>query len=561
MISSVEPKVESDIPKKQESAPSEWMVIYFGRMVVYLVVQCLSFLGLLASKVSNVAFNTFSSLGTQDKEPGKFTAQKLDESSTFSTSSEVTAESDSEATESDSDQHQPFSAWVREDWDLVSTVFETMHARLSKPAGEKDLSESSEGFQKELKSFREFHEKLLRFWKRNDIPKEIESFRKVFEKYLELTGIPGTIFQSTMEDANKINPNPMQNGVSPRIALGGIPQMSNNCYLNACVQVIHANHFTPLSPPANEEDVAENTEFKKKLQLDHALRLLQRVKDEPNAGADEVWIAAFVLRNLLFDLKLIPDFKTELTYFRQQDAVTCAEGLIQTDKIEIKKVFKIKGQEEVIPDFNPSIKEAVIKLVLALPETLGFQALVNKKFSEYEDTQVEESKGRSFNKVPLENGEFRWEARTDSPFEVTLPTSDFKIREFIKVPKDENGIDIFPRFLCLSVGRFYNEKQFCFKNESRIDFPQNGIVEFSKAFDGLAAEGSVQYKLTGTVLHGGTVGGGHYTAFATRDNGETWRLYNDGSISSAYIQENGNIPADVLEAIEKQGYIFYLEKI
>ena len=100
----------------------------------------------------------------------------------------------------------------------------------------------------------------------------------------------------------------------------------------------------------------------------------------------------------------------------------------------------------------------------------------------------------------------------------------------------------FPKILIIALKRFEFVGNKCFRINSQIDAPLNGL-DMSKYVEGYAKETYI-YDLYAICNHHGQIDGGHYSATIKNSNGK-WYNFNDTQVTEIIVNDNiisGNTP-------------------
>lgn len=651
----------------------EGFAVYYGRKFFNFLGECFSGFGNLVGKVKTLALSILgrspendhlSNTPPESPSLSRHAVKRLSASSSSSRSTSSESVSGSESADSDSESNSlsdsqpvvvPFS-WKPEENDLLVTVMRTMCKHLAEHEVANPFDEIA------LNHFRELHEKLSRVWHRSLKQKENAALKAVFDEYFKLPdpkqGVLQSAFSKLMFWSNQVQGKGKEDvpETSPRVDFGGIQQVGNSCWMNALLQIIPLDRLNELPIPAKPASDSmqelkkyeqELKEYEKKKLLFQALKLMLRLKDDPNASDDEVWVAALVLRNLIYDTGFLVDCKVDnLAYFRQQDVVLCLELLLGGNQNWLIKFLQIEDQQELIPDRMFRDPFSVIQLAWDNSVKRDFQSLLIKDFGLYKGDKEQRrsftchqiGKNTFFWEPPkkdfpcaeaflirnreqfaedetnktyftcLQAGENRYSLRLPPKKEIELThitdpeelkkaletpviveveagafsslniekrryiaypplnQTDHQVRfpneicleqNRIQVEKDGEGQPALPKFLYFSLSRWKDNK----KNAEPIQFPADGMIDLSNIFDE-TVEGPIHYQLTGALIHHGkSLHGGHYTSYRTRDHGKTWHHYDDNFVRHVISDSDTNIPSEVRNAIENEGYTMLFEMV
>ncbi len=176
---------------------------------------------------------------------------------------------------------------------------------------------------------------------------------------------------------------------------------------------------------------------------------------------------------------------------------------------------------------------------------VGFELISTMKVGGYELEEEKERKPEKHSSIQLQlsTGELNFERLLTSFFINNVEDGREKHSQFIKAPDD----------LIIEAQRFFQvpmeSGEFIpAKEESDL---KNVPTRFTLPSKYTVNNENSDYKLTGCIIHSGTLGGGHYTCL--RRVGDTWYHINDSKV----IEVKGG----ELSAMIAQGYVYHYEKI
>ncbi|XP_041833167.1 ubl carboxyl-terminal hydrolase 18 isoform X2 [Melanotaenia boesemani] len=104
-----------------------------------------------------------------------------------------------------------------------------------------------------------------------------------------------------------------------------------------------------------------------------------------------------------------------------------------------------------------------------------------------------------------------------------------------------------PRILCVHLERFRNNRGLTYKLDCRVTFPEAFDLSeiLTEAFSADFAQNNCKYTLYGVVVHSGSAGFGHYTAYVRDKVNKHWYYADDSHIQQVSWEKRDSIYVDV----------------